>query len=319
VPSRVRSERSRKTRSRSARAVRQHSGRPVDSGLRRVVLPSQRRRRTSVAKPVAQPGRLAAVALRCTGGIRRALTRLERALGLEHSDRALVATNPELAAEERQIIDDVLTAGARHVSAVMVPRNRVVYLDADLDVADAIRTVRGAPHSRFPVIDGSHDDILGFVHLRDLLMPPDGAAATVRALVREVRRMPASKHVLAALSEMRNEGHHLAVVVDEYGGTAGILTLEDLIEELVGEIRDEYDVPEPEPIGDDVDGRMHLADFAQHCGFALPPGPYESLGGFMMARLGRLPVIGDEVRVDGRRLIVTRCEGRRVSRVAVRL
>jgi putative hemolysin len=267
--------------------------------------------------------------LRITGAVRRALTALERALGAEPAAgaapiaafRALVAANPKLAAEERLIIDDVLTAGARHVSAVMVPRTHVVYLDADLDVAGAVREVRDTPHSRFPVIDGSHDDIVGFVHLRDLLMPPTGdpAGTTVGELAREVRRVPASRHVLAALSEMRSEGHHLAVVVDEYGGTAGIVTLEDLIEELVGEIRDEYDVvPEPETLPGDVDGRLHLADFAQRCGFSLPPGPYESLGGFMMARLGRVPVIGDEVRVDGWRLVVTRCEGRRVSRVAVR-
>ena len=131
--------------------------------------------------------------------------------------------------------------------------------------------------------------------------------------------MPTSKHVLAALSEMRREGHHLAVVVDEYGGTAGIVTLEDLIEELVGEIRDEYDaVPEPDWLPGDVDGRLHLADFAQQCGFELPPGPYETLGGFLMARLGRLPVKGDEVIVGAWRLVVTECEGRRVSRVAVR-
>ncbi|HEY1486441.1 MAG TPA: hemolysin family protein [Micromonosporaceae bacterium] len=287
--------------------------------MRRVVLPAQRRRNSSAAKPLKAPGRLGTVALRVTGAVRRALNRLERTLGVESSDRALVAANPKLAAEERQIIDEVLTAGARHVSAVMVPRPHVVYLPADLDVADAVRMVRDTPHSRFPVIDGSHDDIVGFVHLRDLLMPPAGGPGTVRALVREVRRVPASKHVLAALSEMRSEGNHLAVVVDEYGGTAGIITLEDLIEELVGEIRDEYDaVPEPETLTGDVDGRLHLADFAQRCGFALPPGPYESLGGFVMARLGRLPVIGDEVRVDGWRLIVTRCEGRRVSRVTVR-
>jgi putative hemolysin len=268
-----------------------------------------------------------------TRAVRRGINRIDRALGADTSEersqisdtelRALVAANPTLAPEERRIIDEVLTAGARHVSAVMVPRTDVIYLDASLDVTEAVRTIRDTPHSRFPVIDGSHDDIVGFVHLRDLLMPPEEAPAeftSVGALAREVRRVPASKHVLAALSEMRSEGHHLAVVVDEYGGTAGIVTLEDLIEELVGEIHDEYDVapePEPESVLDDIDGRIHLADFADRCGFELPSGPYESLGGFVMARLGRLPVVGDEVTVDGWRLVVTQCDGRRVSRVAV--
>lgn len=271
-------------------------------------------------------GAMRGATLRATGAIRRVLGRVERALGADSADRtapltdvefrALIAANPKLAPEERHIIDEVLTAGARHVSAVMVPRRHVVYLEADLDIVAAIEAASSTPHSRFPVVDGSHDDIVGFVHLRDLLTHSD-AGGSIRQLAREVHRVPASKHVLAALTEMRSEGHHLAVVVDEYGGTDGIVTLEDLIEELVGEIRDEYDaVPEPETIGD-VDGRVHLADFAERFGFELPAGPYESLGGFLMARLGRLPMIGDEVTVDGWRLVVTRCEGRRVSRVAV--
>ncbi len=276
----------------------------------------------------AAAARMRVGALRVTALLRRGVDQIDRALGADPdarkqmSDielRALVAANPTLAAEERKIIDEVLTAGARHVSAVMVPRTDVIYLESGLDVAAAVRTIRDTPHSRFPVIDGSHDDIVGFVHLRDLLMPPsDRAHTTVGLLAREVRRVPSSKHVLAALSEMRSEGHHLAVVVDEYGGTAGIVTLEDLIEELVGEIHDEYDaVPEPESILSDIDGRIHLADFAGRYGFELPAGPYESLGGFVMARLGRLPVIGDEIQVDAWRLVVTQCDGRRASRVAV--
>jgi putative hemolysin len=235
--------------------------------------------------------------------------------------RDLVAANIMLDREERRLIDEVLAAGARHVSEVMVPRTEVLFLDATLSVAAAVGLVRDARHSRFPVIDGSQDDVLGFVHLRDLMIrpQPDAAAARVGELIRFVKRLPASKRILAALSEMRREGQHLAVVVDEYGGTAGIVTLEDLIEELVGEIHDEYDaVPEPLPLAgrvpSEVDGLLNLADFAERTGFALPAGPYETLGGFLMARLGRLPAVGDEVRLDGWRLVVSALDGRRVAR-----
>jgi putative hemolysin len=182
------------------------------------------------------------------------------------------------------------------------------------------------------VVDGTHDDVVGFVHLRDLLIRPDGdPVATVGELAREVKRLPASKRVLPALSEMRREGCHLAIVVDEYGGTAGIVTLEDLIEELVGEIHDEYDdVPEVVPAGrgpTEVDARLNLSDFAERTGLGLPAGPYETVGGFLMAALGRLPAIGDEVPVPFRELgaadgtgwllRVLAVDGRRAARVAV--
>ncbi len=214
-------------------------------------------------------------------------------------------------------------SGTRHVRELMVPRTDVVFLDAALSVSRAVRLIRVARHSRFPVIDGDLDDVLGFVHLRDLTLRPElDPIASVRELTREVKRLPASKRVLAALSEMRREGHHLAVVVDEYGGTAGIVTLEDLIEELVGEIHDEYDA-EPEVIAPagagpaEVDGRLNLPDFAERTGVLLPGGPYETVGGFLMARLGKMPVVGDEVPLDGWRLIVAALEGRRVARVSL--
>ena len=163
--------------------------------------------------------------------------------GREHISEAelrdLVAANTVLDREERRLIAEVLTTGTRHVRELMVPRTEVVFLDAELPIAHALGLVRDARHSRFPVIDGSQDDVIGFVHLRDLtIRPASDGARTVRELARDVKRLPASKRVLAALSEMRREGQHLAVVVDEFGGTAGIVTLEDLIEELVGEICD---------------------------------------------------------------------------------
>ncbi|WP_442788501.1 hemolysin family protein [Dactylosporangium sp. NBC_01737] len=220
-------------------------------------------------------------------------------------------------AELRTLI--AVNTGTGHVREVMVPRTEVLFLDAGLTVAEAVTEVRNTRHSRFPVIDGDQDDVLGFVHVRDLtLLPAVDPCLRLRELTREVKRLPASKRVLAALSEMRREGHHLAVVMDEYGGTAGIVTLEDLIEELVGEIHDEYDAP-PEAADEsaEVDGRLNLADLAERTGLALPTGPYETVAGFVMARLGRLPRMGDEVRHDGWHLHVATVEGRRVARVSV--
>ncbi|SDY02871.1 putative hemolysin [Micromonospora pattaloongensis] len=217
--------------------------------------------------------------------------------------RDLVAANTLLDPVERRIIDEVLVAGASLVREVMVPRTEVVFLAAGLPLDDAAQLVRAETHTRYPVVDGTHDDVIGFVHLRDVLIRPEGdRRATIGELTREVKRLPGSKRVLAALSEMRRERQHLAVVVDEYGGTAGIVTLEDLIEELIGEIHDEYDAaPDPAPVGmpEELDGRLNLADFAERTGLALPPGPYETVGGFVMAALGRLAVVGDEVPLPG--------------------
>ena len=133
--------------------------------------------------------------------------------------------------------------------------------------------------------------------------------------------MPTSKRVLSALSEMRRDRAHLAIVVDEYGGTAGIVTLEDLVEELVGEIRDEYDLEEgPKQLhgGElEVDGLLNLDEFAEQTSVNLPEGPYETVAGFVLASLGELPGVGAEVEVSGHRLTVTKLDGRRIARVRV--
>ena len=134
--------------------------------------------------------------------------------------------------------------------------------------------------------------------------------------------LPASKKVLPAMSEMRREGHHMAIVVDEYGGTAGIVTLEDLIEEVIGDIRDEYDVDEGDPLeirGGEVeaDGLLHLDEVRTVTGVSLPDGPYETLAGYVMATLGHVPRQGEAVEVDGHRLEVSELDGRRIARVRV--
>lgn len=241
----------------------------------------------------------------------------------EEELRGLVASHESLTHDERRLIDEVFAAGERTVREVMRPRTEVEFLDAATTVFRAAKDVSDQPHSRYPVARDSHDDVVGFVHVRDLFgQPAGGRGLKIADVTRPVKVLPATKTVLPALSEMRREGHHLAIVVDEYGGTAGIVTLEDLIEEVVGEIHDEYDTVEPESWtlkGGDrvVDGLINLEDFAEATGVVLPQGPYETVAGFLVATLGHLPRIGDAVEVEGHRLTVITLDGRRIERLQV--
>jgi len=236
--------------------------------------------------------------------------------------RGILATQSSLTAQERELIDDVFEAGEREVREVMVPRTEVEFLDAMLPAYKAARIVIALPHSRYPVFRGSQDDVIGFVHIRDILAPHVAdRGIRLEDLVREVLMLPGSKAVLPAMFEMRAAGAHLAIVVDEYGGTAGIVTLEDLVEELVGDIRDEYDVEEriQRLAGADleVDGLLNLEDFADETGFELPDGPYETVAGYVVAVLGDLPEVGESVEVAGHVLTVTELDGRRAARIRV--
>jgi putative hemolysin len=241
----------------------------------------------------------------------------------EEELRGLVASHESLSKDERKLIDEVFAAGERQLREVMIPRTEVAFLDGSHTVSRAARSTATAPHSRYPVTRDSQDDVVGFVHVRDLLLPTAKARITkVSDVAREVKLMPGSKKVLPAMSEMRREGHHMAIVVDEYGGTAGIVTLEDLIEELVGDIRDEYDVEGDEALrfrGGEIeaDGLLNLDEVDEQTGVTIPDGPYETLAGFVMASLGHVPRIGEAVEVDGHRLEVSELDGRRVARVRV--
>jgi putative hemolysin len=263
-----------------------------------------------------------------TNGVVRLLGGDPRAQREQMSDeelRELVNAHETLGEEERRIVEDVFEAGDRQIREVMIPRTEVDFVDANTPVFKAAKEAITQPHSRYPVIRGSADDVIGFVHVRDLL-DPDMVNRSVRVgeLARQTLALPWTRPILAALADMRREGTHLAIVADEYGGTAGIVTMEDLVEELVGDIKDEYDVDEGETThhrsGDvEVDGLMNLDDFEDETGLELPEGPYETVAGYIMARLGRVPDKGDAVDFDGHRLVVRDVEGRRVSRVLVSL
>jgi putative hemolysin len=241
----------------------------------------------------------------------------------EQEVRELVAGTQTLSADERRIVGEVFDAGKRQIREVLRPRTEVEFLAAGTTVGEAARTASSVPYSRLPVYQGSYDNVIGFVHIRDLLGPdaPD-KAALVDQVVRPVKFLPISKAVLSALSEMRRERAHLAIVVDEYGGTAGIVTLEDLVEELIGDIRDEYDSGEAPatklPQGEvEVDGLLNLDEFAEQTSIRLPEGPYETVAGFVLAALGELPAPGDAVEIPGYTITVNEMDGRRISRLRV--
>jgi putative hemolysin len=237
--------------------------------------------------------------------------------------RELVTGTQTLSGDERRIVGEVFDAGKRQIREVLLPRTEVEFLAAGITVGEAAQIAASVPYSRLPVYQGSYDNVVGFVHIRDLLGPGAPEQSTlVDQVVRPIKFLPISKTVLSALSEMRRERAHMAIVADEYGGTAGIVTLEDLVEELVGDIRDEYDTGEAPakklPRGEvEVDGLLNLDEFAEQTGIRLPEGPYETVAGFVLAALGELPREGDSVPVPGYTITVTEMDARRIARLRV--
>jgi len=241
----------------------------------------------------------------------------------EQEIRELLAGTQALSADERRIVGEVFDAGKRQIREVLLPRTEVEFLAAGTPVGEAARIAASVPYSRLPVYQDSYDNVIGFVHVKDVLGPaaPE-RSAPVDQVVRPVKFLPISKTVLSALSEMRRDRAHLAIVADEYGGTAGIVTLEDLVEELIGDIKDEYDTGEAAatklPRGEvDVDGLLNLDEFAEQTGIELPEGPYETVAGFVLAALGELPTPGESVKVPGYTITVTEMDLRRIARLRV--
>ncbi len=249
--------------------------------------------------------------------------RIGRQAMTEQELRDLVTGAQALSADERHIVGEVFDAGKRQIREVLVPRTEVVFLDAETPVGQAAASAASVPYSRLPVYQDTYDNVVGFVHVRDLLGPRVAdPSVPVGRISRTVKFLPISKTVLSSLSEMRRERAHLAIVVDDYGGTAGIVTLEDLVEELIGDIRDEYDTEQSQPTtlhgGEvEVDGLLNLDEFTEQTGIELPEGPYETAAGYVLAALGDLPPVGDSVQVAGRTITVTELDGRRIARLRV--
>jgi putative hemolysin len=226
--------------------------------------------------------------------------------------------------DERTFIHSIIDFGDTVVREVMVPRTDMVTVEADVTVTEALEAALAAGYSRIPVHEEGIDDVVGIAYTKDLVRAERVGKAehVVRASIRPAEFVPESKDVSALLRQMQEEKFHMAIVVDEYGGTAGLVTLEDLLEELVGEIVDEFDVEEP-AVERKVDGsvlvsaRYSVADADELLGSELPQGTWDTVGGLMLDLVGRVPDEGDSVEVDGFRLTALNVRGRRIGRVLI--
>lgn len=226
--------------------------------------------------------------------------------------------------EERELIHSIIEFGDTVAREVRVPRPDMVAVEGRDHVSDVIEVAIAAGYSRIPVFERGIDDIIGIVYVKDLIRAGregEGDRA-VRELVRPARFVPETKRVAELMREMQRDKFHMAIVVDEYGGTSGLVTLEDLIEELVGEIVDEFDVEEPQvewlPNGDSrVNARMPVDEINDLLHADLPEGTWDSVGGLILELLGHVPSEGETVECDGHQLIAERVQGRRIGRVRI--
>jgi len=234
----------------------------------------------------------------------------------------LVSGHADLTKEEREIVEEVFNASDRLIHEIMVPRTEVDFLDASLPISQARKMAVELAHSRYPVVRGSSDEVIGFLHVRDLLNPKlDDTQITIMELIRDILFLPGTKGVLPALTEMQTKRQHIAIVLDEYGGTDGIVTLENLVECLIGEIHDEYDPHEADKTfekrtGDiELDGLISLEELQEVSGISLPEGPYETLSGFAMHYLGRIAQANDVIKINGARFTIISMNGKRVGQI----
>lgn len=238
--------------------------------------------------------------------------------------RDLVAAHEDLSENERAVIDDVFSAVDKEIKEIMTPRTEVEFVSADIAIADAIKQIEKVPHTLYPVVENSIDDVIGFFSVKQLMISEmKNSQAQVRTITNPIQKIPGSVTIMNALAQLRKAKQNMAIVVDEFGGTDGIITLEDLVEELIGDIRDET-ATDMQPVREldfhgsvEIDGLENLEDFAERTHIVIPEGPYDTVAGFVVAKLGRLPFVGAEVIAEECRFEVLAIDVRRIAKLRV--
>ncbi len=289
----------------------------------------------TLARPVDVLGRVFGPVVALLTGLTRTIT---RPLGANVTNEAKISAEEllliverggeqgVLEAEEEQMIHAVIGLGERRLHEVMVPRIDIVALPENVSLDEAIDTIVAEGHSRIPVFSETIDTVVGILYAKDLLQflkAPVAQRPPLRSLLRAPVFVPESMSIDDLLHEFQRRKVHIAIVLDEYGGTAGLLTIEDLLEEIVGEIQDEYDIEEPMVVRLSagqarIDGRASVDDLAELFDVQLgleDADEYDTVGGLIYHRIGGIPRPGDEVRVSGLRLTVESTDGRRVAKV----
>ncbi len=225
--------------------------------------------------------------------------------------------------DEGEMIQGIFSFRDTVAREIMVPRTDVVAIKADASLSEVIKVIVESGHSRLPVFEDTLDNIVGIVHAKDLLNYWGEQNIEARKLVRPPYYIPETKKISAVLAELRHKKSHLAIVVDEYGGTAGILTLEDIIEEIVGEIMDEYDsetklITENEDGTIIVDAKLSVDELEEFMDVELPEGEYESVGGLIISILGKVPEAGERVRCGDVELEILASTERKIEKVLVK-
>jgi len=227
--------------------------------------------------------------------------------------------------QESRLLRSVVDFGETLVREVMTPRPDIVAIESTATIDDLRRLVQEQEYSRLPVFAENLDNIAGLIVVKDLIQMTDASvgAKKVTEIMRPAAFVPETKRVADLLREFQQARFQLAIVVDEYGGTAGIVTVEDVVEELVGEIRDEYDL-EAEPVAREDDqtfvfsGKVGISDLVDRLGLAIEDGGFETVGGYVLTRVGRVPAVGEKFNFDGLEVEVLEAERRRIHKVRVR-